>query len=343
MAALISVNSVGVAFAKSSQDADEPNTSSSQSVAKESTKKKLIFGGAVLSAAVLGKFVADYFKSYDYVVGKYLASDANESEQQAFTKVSPDQWFARLGGTQQDIDQYCRIVRSGAYINCGAKNVIRTIEVDVLREVPNSCRFGNRNENEAMMKRILKVSEYNGNASYLQGYSRYCALVMNKFLKYDTQPYSLEKEAKIYYVYRTIVSTTSDYAEQMLDPNTQFAFNLTKKVFNSGYLKKHPQIPGVLDNPDVASFAMLKSYITSGMDVFTMRQSINIWDDIILDRSIVNYGNFDSSKAQLRIATILNAVSLKAYNNGDVNSEINPECYSELCEAMHHYCESLEN
>ena len=57
-----------------------------------------------------------------------------------------------------------------------------------------------------ILEKILKINVCEGTI-YTQGYNNIVAMVINKFLRYSDHDYTIEDEAKIYYVYKTILKT----------------------------------------------------------------------------------------------------------------------------------------
>ncbi|BED91756.1 MAG: hypothetical protein CfP315_0281 [Candidatus Improbicoccus pseudotrichonymphae] len=266
---------------------------------------------------------AEYHKE---IISKYL--DASSE----YHSVPADTWFQRLGGKQEDIDKYYeRREELEKKINCMSNKErydkgIDVIKADYLR--PGSHFKDKKEYYVGILKRILEIGVLD-DIDYLQGYDRYATLAIIKFFIYNP-PDDLgsksekekETEAKAYYVYKTIVRTVEYNVEGVLRQKSENAFTfLFLKILKKYFIKCPGACELVDDAEEIVSYVLFYPFLTSGISSFTTKQSIKIWDSIILNDNIVKEGNFSPERAQEQILTIVVAFLLKVYSDANFVSQ----------------------
>ena len=278
--------------------------------------------GGVASAALLifgGKKLFDYFedRSYNYnaVINKYLKTNLN---------VSFDDWFKRLGGTEDDINSYLEKLNSdfvgtpdsvpNAQPDKAPPQTLseeyKQIDIDIPRTLSRIKITGNgisENDETGLLNRILKFREAETMRGYWQGMPDVAALVINKFWISNERLWNDKDEAKIYYIYKTIVEATPGSFCIEKDDMQDYLGRITDCALQSKYLRRY-SLP---DIENMKPLALFGSYMTGGTRMCSTGCAINLWDNILSDDSIVKNGKFDESKALDKIALVSSAVLAK--------------------------------
>ncbi|BED92257.1 MAG: hypothetical protein CfP315_0868 [Candidatus Improbicoccus pseudotrichonymphae] len=279
------------------------------------------------------------------IISKYL--DASSE----YHSVSADTWFQRLGGKKEDIDKYYeRREELEEKISCMSDKErrakgINVIENDYPRSGDTSFKDEDKSKNlkhKKILERILKIGVLDG-IDYIQGYDRYAILAIFKFFIYNLNNHGSEseekKEAEAYYVYKIIVYTTKYNFKDVINSGGKAATTLFLEILNK-YFIKCPGACELVEGADgIIACPLLSYFLLSGMDLFTIKQSIKIWDSIILNNDIVKKGNFSPERAQEQIFTIIIAVLLEVYSNFDSTTLITEYLQTN----MPKYCESLKD
>ena len=151
-----------------------------------------------------------------------------------------------------------------------------------------------------ILEKILKINVYEG-TDYAQGFHDIAAMVINKFLRYSDHDCTTEDEAKIYYVYKTIVHTVSDKDQK----GQTDVLKCQDKVSNTPL-----QIPiSEGKSINLQNCFILPSLLTC-LSNFPLIFSIRVWDSIIEKSN----GNFDSDYAFNTISNITVNIVNKFYN-----------------------------
>ena len=175
-----------------------------------------------------------------------------------------DAWFYALGGTQENIDEYKKDKEKfKEVLNCQAKdekqidsqnkafsglnlNDICTINKDVPRTWPG-IKDINVNKKKEILGRILKIYDLE-KSNYLQGGNDWGAIIIDKFVGCKNKEISEETEAKIYYVYKTIMDELCEFfvTFSLLDANDKTEEQKAKKKksdlcigFRNAFIENH--------------------------------------------------------------------------------------------------------
>lgn len=245
----------------------------------------LIFGTGLVIAGTIG-----------------LVLNSNK-EKEVITKIQADEWFERLGGYKNEyIDEYKKKyenfdVKATNTLNDQQNKNYKTIEKDVPR-TESSFSENQKDMCLQILEKILKINVCEG-TDYAQGFNDIAAMVINKFLRYSDHDYTIEDEAKIYYVYKTIVHTVSDKDQK----GQTDVLKCQDKVSNTPL-----QIP-ISDEESInlQNCFILPSLLTC---LSNFPFSIRVWDSIIEKSN----GNFDSDYAFNTISNITVNIVTKFYN-----------------------------
>lgn len=289
----------------------------------------LILGTGLVIAGTIGFILGDDEK---IDINEILNSIKNKDEQEVITKIQADEWFERLGGYKNKyIDEYKKKyenfdVKATNTLNDQQNKNYKTIEKDVDRSITyflpktrcvESSNWGygefktdknvtTRNVTTSqkrllsILEKILKINVCEG-TDYAQGFNDIAAMVINKFLRYSDHDYTIEDEAKIYYVYKTILKTVSDKNEN----SKTDVEKCQDKVSNTPL-----QIPiSEEESINLQNCFILPSLLTC-LSNFPLIFSIRVWDSIIEKSN----GNFDSDYAFNTISNITVNIVTKFYN-----------------------------
>ena len=149
-----------------------------------------------------------------------------------------DAWFWALGGTQEDINKYKEKAgklqevfefnaKEANKINDKDKNIFQNLNLENIVQINNdiSRTWGNKTRNndkniqekEKILNNVLKVYG-SDKKNYLQGFNYWCAIIIDKFVGCENNGISPEQEAKIYYVYKTIIDKVNEIANVISSP-----------------------------------------------------------------------------------------------------------------------------
>ena len=247
----------------------------------------LIFGTGLVIAGTIG-----------------LVLNSNK-EKKVITKIQADEWFERLCSYKNKyIDEYKKKyenfdVKATNTLNDQQNKNYKTIEKDVPR-TESSFSENQKDMCLQILEKILKINVCEGTI-YTQGYNNIVAMVINKFLRYSDHDYTIEDEAKIYYVYKTILKTVSDENEN----GKTDVDKCRDKVSNTPL-----QIPiSEEESINLQNCFILPSLLTC-LSNFPLIFSIRVWDSIIEKSN----GNFDSDYAFNTISNITVNIVTKFYN-----------------------------
>ena len=247
----------------------------------------LIFGTGLVIAGTIG-----------------LVLNSNK-EKEVITKIQADEWFERLCSYKNKyIDEYKKKyenfdVKATNTLNDQQNKNYKTIEKDVPR-TESSFSENQKDMCLQILEKILKINVCEGTI-YTQGYNNIVAMVINKFLRYSDHDYTIEDEAKIYYVYKTIVHTVSDKDQK----GQTDVLKCQDKVSNTPL-----QIPiSEEESINLQNCFILPSLLTC-LSNFPLIFSIRVWDSIIEKSN----GNFDSDYAFNTISNITVNIVTKFYN-----------------------------
>ena len=247
----------------------------------------LIFGTGLVIAGTIG-----------------LVLNSNK-EKEVITKIQADEWFERLCSYKNKyIDEYKKKyenfdVKATNTLNDQQNKNYKTIEKDVPR-TESSFSENQKDMCLQILEKILKINVCEGTI-YTQGYNNIVAMVINKFLRYSDHDYTIEDEAKIYYVYKTIVHTVSDKDQK----GQTDVLKCQDKVSNTPL-----QIPiSGEESINLQNCFILPSLLTC-LSNFPLIFSIRVWDSIIEKSN----GNFDSDYAFNTISNITVNIVTKFYN-----------------------------
>lgn len=247
----------------------------------------LIFGTGLVIAGTIG-----------------LVLNSNK-EKEVITKIQADEWFERLCSYKNKyIDEYKKKyenfdVKATNTLNDQQNKNYKTIEKDVPR-TESSFSENQKDMCLQILEKILKINVCEGTI-YTQGYNNIVAMVINKFLRYSDHDYTIEDEAKIYYVYKTILKTVSDENEN----GKTDVDKCRDKVSNTPL-----QIPiSEEESINLQNCFILPSLLTC-LSNFPLIFSIRVWDSIIEKSN----GNFDSDYAFNTISNITVNIVTKFYN-----------------------------
>ena len=247
----------------------------------------LIFGTGLVIAGTIG-----------------LVLNSNK-EKEVITKIQADEWFERLGGyNNKYIDEYKKKyenfdVKATNTLNDQQNKNYKTIEKDVPR-TESSFSENQKDMCLQILEKILKINVCEG-TDYAQGFNDIAAMVINKFLRYSDHDYTIEDEAKIYYVYKTIVHTVSDKDQK----GQTDVLKCQDKVSNTPL-----QIPiSEEESINLQNCFILPSLLTC-LSNFPLIFSIRVWDSIIEKSN----GNFYSDYAFNTISNITVNIVTKFYN-----------------------------
>ena len=241
----------------------------------------------------------------------------SNKEKEVITKIQADEWFERLGGYKNNyigeyIDNYKNFdVKATNALDDQQKENYKTIDKDVPR-TESSFSENQKDMCLQILEKILKINVCEG-TDYAQGFNDIAAMVINKFLRYSDHDYTIEDEAKIYYVYKTIVRTVSDNFEKI-------NFELAKDILNTKNSNGLTQIYSTLP----------LEILATACTRFNLKLAIKIWDAIILNDKIYSNGEFDSKKAFEQIVCITKQTVLKFLEHDDVKnlSELRKNFYN---------------
>lgn len=247
----------------------------------------LIFGTGLVIAGTIG-----------------LVLNSNK-EKEVITKIQADEWFERLCSYKNKyIDEYKKKyenfdVKATNTLNDQQNKNYKTIEKDVPR-TESSFSENQKDMCLQILEKILKINVCEG-TDYAQGFNDIAAMVINKFLRYSDHDYTIEDEAKIYYVYKTIVHTVSDKDQK----GQTDVLKCQDKVSNTPL-----QIPiSEGESINLQNCFILPSLLTC-LSNFPLIFSIRVWDSIIEKSN----GNFDSDYAFNTISNITVNIVTKFYN-----------------------------
>lgn len=247
----------------------------------------LIFGTGLVIAGTIG-----------------LVLNSNK-EKEVITKIQADEWFERLCSYKNKyIDEYKKKyenfdVKATNTLNDQQNKNYKTIEKDVPR-TESSFSENQKDMCLQILEKILKINVCEG-TDYAQGFNDIAAMVINKFLRYSDHDYTIEDEAKIYYVYKTILKTVSDKNEN----GKTDVDKCRDKVSNTPL-----QIPiSEEESINLQNCFILPSLLTC-LSNFPLIFSIRVWDSIIEKSN----GNFDSDYAFNTISNITVNIVNKFYN-----------------------------
>ena len=247
----------------------------------------LIFGTGLVIAGTIG-----------------LVLNSNK-EKEVITKIQADEWFERLCSYKNKyIDEYKKKyenfdVKATNTLNDQQNKNYKTIEKDVPR-TESSFSENQKDMCLQILEKILKINVCEG-TDYAQGFNDIAAMVINKFLRYSDHDYTIEDEAKIYYVYKTIVHTVSDKDQK----GQTDVLKCQDKVSNTPL-----QIPiSEEESINLQNCFILPSLLTC-LSNFPLIFSIRVWDSIIEKSN----GNFDSDYAFNTISNITVNIVTKFYN-----------------------------
>lgn len=249
----------------------------------------LIFGTGLVIAGTIG-----------------LVLNSNKGKE-VITKIQADEWFERLGGYKNKskyIDEYKKKyenfdVKATNTLNDQQNKNYKTIEKDVPR-TESSFSENQKDMCLQILEKILKINVCEG-TDYAQGFNDIAAMVINKFLRYSDHDYTIEDEAKIYYVYKTIVHTVSDKDQK----GQTDVLKCLDKVSNTPL-----QIPiSEEESINLQNCFILPSLLTC-LSNFPLIFSIRVWDSIIEKSN----GNFYSDYAFNTISNITVNIVTKFYN-----------------------------
>lgn len=249
--------------------------------------------------------------------------DKRKDEKEVITKIPANEWFEKLGGNNEYIKEY--IYKYGektiSDIEKGvAQEDVSQIEKDVHR---TKSSFLKNQEYTCLeiLEKILLINSSEG-TEYAQGFNNIAAMVINKFLRYSDHNYTIEDEARIYYVYKTILKTVSDK-----DENGATDVDKCRNKINE-LLKKYNSST----NSDRYNYYMsfILSTMLTSFSRFPLKFSISIWDNIIKG---LKSTEFDSKRAFDKISYIAKDITEKfAKNKEDI----------ELCKLLSGNCISEE-
>ena len=229
----------------------------------------------------------------------------SNKEKEVITKIQADEWFERLCSYKNKyIDEYKKKyenfdVKATNTLNDQQNKNYKTIEKDVPR-TESSFSENQKDMCLQILEKILKINVCEGTI-YTQGYNNIVAMVINKFLRYSDHDYTIEDEAKIYYVYKTILKTVSDENEN----GKTDVDKCRDKVSNTPL-----QIPiSEEESINLQNCFILPSLLTC-LSNFPLIFSIRVWDSIIEKSN----GNFDSDYAFNTISNITVNIVTKFYN-----------------------------
>ena len=220
--------------------------------------------------------------------------DKRKDEKEVITKIPANEWFEKLGGNNEYIKEY--IYKYGektiSDIEKGvAQEDVSQIEKDVHR---TKSSFLKNQEYTCLeiLEKILLINSSEG-TEYAQGFNNIAAMVINKFLRYSDHNYTIEDEARIYYVYKTILKTVSDK-----DENGATDVDKCRNKINE-LLKKYNSST----NSDRYNYYMsfILSTMLTSFSRFPLKFSISIWDNIIKG---LKSTEFDSKRAFDKISYI---------------------------------------
>lgn len=236
--------------------------------------------------AVGGLSAAGYliYKCATHVPKDYLYKKLSEPTNQ----VTADDWFYRLGGTQDDINSYIRLVN-----NYNSSQIESPFDCTITNDVdryPFQCVPGateQSNDFKDIFNRILKIYyATHPKAHYTQGWDDVAYMIYHKFMvtRNTQQPLSIEDEAKVCFVYNKFMNMLN---YKFGDVNTW-----------DPYMAQHFQQPGsirVTEN-DFQGFAIHTIFshgvLTAGTVMFIraglMSKIIDMWDRIITDDKFVS-------------------------------------------------------
>ena len=247
----------------------------------------LIFGTGLVIAGTIG-----------------LVLNSNK-EKEVITKIQADEWFERLCSYKNKyIDEYKKKyenfdVKATNTLNDQQNKNYKTIEKDVPR-TESSFSENQKDMCLQILEKILKINVCEG-TDYAQGFNDIAAMVINKFLRYSDHDYTIEDEAKIYYVYKTIVHTVSDKDQK----GQTDVLKCQDKVSNTPL-----QIPiSEEESINLQNCFILPSLLTC-LSNFPLIFSIRVWDSIIEKSN----GNFYSDYAFNTISNITVNIVTKFYN-----------------------------
>lgn len=308
MACLINFNGMSVALAHTPADkAIQLQKISCADIVKnnlKNTKNKVCLAAGSLAfvcAVAVGCNFVTYELSGDKIVDKYLRLIGDEKF--ICTKVSADKWFEKLGGNIDTcLDEYKKLIENNKY----ALEFARPFNKDLLKlesefnqikkDVDRTNFEHNHSEKfRAILTKILRLSGCEG-IEYRQGYNDICALIINKFLKYKTGEITEKDEAKIYYVYQTIIKKIDIEANEYFDLQQQ------------QYLQRHSRFTRIVKNTfkyddeyTIQIIIFPKLIADCLLQMFSLAQAVTIWDDIIMG---ISDGEFDAEKAYERILKV---------------------------------------
>ncbi len=275
-----------------------------------SENKKPIIGGGTAAILILGlgakSFWNHHHHSYDYdtFINKYLRTSPN---------LSFDDWFSRLGGTDAYIDYYCRKwIQGFDGFQQESNEAFRTIDVDYPRTEFYFKSANDINEKKELLRKFLKIYAVDSREGYVQGWDRFAILVIEKFSKCNRSvAWNEEDEAKMYYIYQTIVKTSMGNIVHKADEFFDQVRRMTSTTLKSYLSKYSSDVNKLLLERDGLRLLTVDPYVTCGFDMFSREQAINLWDNIISDNHITNNGHFDAIKARDKIAIVINSVFAK--------------------------------
>lgn len=222
--------------------------------------------------------------------------DKRKDEKEVITKIPANEWFEKLGGNNEYIREYiCKYGKKT--ISDIEKGVIQKNANQIKKDTPRTESRFSKNQKDTCLKILEKILLINSSegTEYVQGFDSIAAMVINKFLRYSDHDCTIEDEAKIYYVYKTILKTVSDKNE---NGETDVCKCQSRAI---ELLKKYD----LSTNLNRCCYYCYISFITSttltSFSRFPLKFSISIWDNIIKNSQNTE---FDSKYAFNKISSI---------------------------------------
>ncbi|MCL2311051.1 MAG: TBC domain-containing protein [Firmicutes bacterium] len=296
MATLIGARSSGVSFAESTKisikspiDVNLKKSKTSTNIV-ETIKNNKGKTAATACLAILGSILGvKVIKTF----GNQKKTSKNvQSDLEFYENVEPDLWFKRLGGTREHIDKYVNILNNHDQEDYAKRcaeiseelvySNLKTIDADAHRTFPGQFEFKTCNEigqinKENILPRILKFlvleKEKEDRLEYIQGFNFIGAMVILKFLDHDdaknyTKEKLKEEEAKIYYVYKTIMQSLYKFIDEILKSPTSWRNLLKDDHFD--------------DRFSCAFFHFVAIGLSAFVDDLEKSHFIKFWDNVIL-------------------------------------------------------------
>lgn len=348
LASVMFVNSFGTLTRATSYDRNAEATIASTK--KDTNKSKIgwILGGCSAGAGVIALASYLIYRDITKIPSDYLYNKLSENQT---INATADDWFNRLGGTEQDIENYKSFVlefengqiQSPVYIGAhSGKAISRFDELDAdiprypLCFVPGA--ISKSDTYKEIFDRILKIHYgKNPDVGYTQSSDSVMYMIYYKFMvnrgKDINSPLDQIDEAKVYFI----------YCKFMKMINSKFGNDTQYPTYAADYLKDAKVTvkideETIQDNTtaedmyDSVVFGIfMKGVFAAGACLFGIESLlpdlIRIWDSIIMDDNFVSpdTGEFNADAVINNLnVTIYNMLCDPDEKNDELRKNVNP-------------------